>query len=589
MNVVYTIIASIVLGVIVFVTFFCMWLNYSEERDINLINSATNRELSKDVTFYERYVKRLLDIIFAFIGIVLSFPIVLVAVFFIYVEDPGSVIFSQKRVGINKTYFYIHKLRSMKQNTGDIPTHMLTQEEQQKLILKIGRIIRKTSCDEFPQLFDILRGRMSIVSPRPALWNQDDLITERDKYGANDVRPGLTGLAQISGRDELEISVKARLDGEYVEALRKSSWSGFKMDCRCFFGTFAAVIFTKGVVEGGTGTIGKIGRTYTDEKSDKELIGLIGFGECVEVDRTKRKHVLITGADSYIGEQFVKHVKGHYNDNFVIDELDMLNGRWGEKSFSQYDIVFHVAGMAHADVGKISDDIKNKYYEVNTDLAVAVAQKAKNEGVKEFIFMSSMIVYGNSGEYGKKRIIDSTTVPKPANFYGDSKLQADVAVRELASDDFKVLVLRPPMIYGPGCKGNYRTLAKLAQKVSVFPEIDNRRSMLFVGNLCEFLCQIMLVKKMKHNAVVLIPQNSEWTKTSSMVKAIANAKRKKMLITKILNPIVAIGCKMPGKISVLVDKAFGSNCYSHELSNYPGICYQGCDLLKSIEITEGKK
>ena len=142
----------------------------------------------------------------------------------------------------------------------------------------------------------------------------------------------------------------------------------------------------------------------------------------------------------------------------------MIDSSWREKNFSEYDVVYHVAGLAHADVGHVSEEMKEKYYQVNTDLAVEVAKKAKEEGVKEFIFMSSMIIYGNSAPYGKKKIIDENTVPAPANFYGDSKLQADVAIRDLANDNFKVIVLRPPMIYGEGCKGNYQTLIKRSHK-----------------------------------------------------------------------------------------------------------------------------
>ena len=154
----------------------------------------------------------------------------------------------------------------------------------------------------------------------------------------------------------------------------------------------------------------------------------------------------------------------------------------------------------------VSEETKAKYYAVNNGSEVKVAEKAKNEGVKEFIFMSSMIVYGESAPYGTEKIVDEYTVPNPANFYGDSKLQADMAVRDLADDLFKVLVLRPPMIYGKGSKGNYPTLAKLAKKLPVFPDVDNARSMLHIDNLCEFLCQIMLVKERSENAVVLFPQ-----------------------------------------------------------------------------------
>ncbi len=573
MKVLLKILTSIVLFAALITTSICLLMNYAEEHDSSLTDVAINRHLLKGATFYERYIKRVIDIVIAFGGLLVTFPFVAIAGILIYIEDPGNIIFKQKRVGINKSYFYIHKLRSMKQNTGDIPTHLLSQEEQRKMILKIGRFIRKTSIDEFAQMIDILRHRMTLVGPRPALWNQYDLIAERDKYCANDVLPGLTGLAQISGRDELEILVKAKLDGEYVRALRESSWSGFRMDCKCFLGTFASVIFSKGVIEGGTGSASQIGRTYTKGKTDKELIGQIGFGEAVEVDRLTKKKVLITGAGSYIGKSFMEYVKEHYINNFEITELDMMGESWKEKTFSEYDIIYHVAGIAHADVGNVSDQVKNKYYEVNTDLTVEVAKKAKQEGVKEFIFMSSMIVYGDSAPYGKKKVIDENTVPVPVNFYGDSKLQADMAVRDLASNDFKVIVLRPPMIYGAGSKGNYRTLVKLAKKLPVFPDVENERSMLFIGNLCEFLCQIMLIKEMKRNAVVLVPQNVEWTKTSVMVKEIAEAYGKRVVLTKLLRPAVAIVGKMPGKIGGMVSKAFGNSCYLHDLSEYEGVVY----------------
>ena len=227
----------------------------------------------------------------------------------------------------------------------------------------------------------------------------------------------------------------------------------------------------------------------------------------------EHKNILITGAGSYIGESFIAYAKENYPGNFKIDTIDMIDGTWRDYDFSQYDIVYHVAGIAHADVGNVDDETKEKYYAVNTDLAVEVCEKAKAEGVKEFIFMSSMIVYGDSAPYGESKIVNEQTVPHAANFYGDSKLQADVAVRALADERFRVLVLRPPMIYGRNSKGNYPMLAKLAKKLPVFPEVDNQRSMLHIDNLCEFLCQIMLVKDVKENAVVLIPQNAEWTKT----------------------------------------------------------------------------
>ena len=300
------------------------------------------------------------------------------------------------------------------------------------------------------------------------------------------------------------------------------------------------------------------------------------------MDSNTKKKVLITGAGSYIGQSFIEYAQKHYHDNFEIEELDLKDESWKEKDFSNYDIIYHVAGIAHADVGKVSEETKKKYYKVNTGLAVEVAEKAKREGVKTFVFMSSMIVYGESAPYGKRKVIDATTVPQPANFYGDSKLQADVAVRELADDTYKVIVLRPPMIYGKGSKGNYCTLAKLAKKLPIFPDVDNERSMLYIENLCEFLCQIMLLKPYHRNSVVLLPQNGEWTKTSDMVKMIAKASGKKITELQCLAPAVWIGSKMPGKIGGLVDKAFGNNCYEFEASSYGGLKYQNTTVKQSV-------
>ena len=333
----------------------------------------------------------------------------------------------------------------------------------------------------------------------------------------------------------------------------------------------------------------KTGRNYTDGKTKEELIGTIGFGESVCVDKEAKKKVLITGAGSYIGQSFIDYAKKYYPENFEIDELDMVGDSWRECDFSNYDIVYHVAGIAHADVGNVSEETKEKYYAVNTDLTVEVAQKAKTEKVKEFIFMSSMIVYGESAPYGKKKVIDEHTVPTPANFYGDSKLQADVAVRELEDDSFKVIVLRPPMIYGKGSKGNYPVLAKLAKKLPVFPEVDNERSMLYIENLCEFLCQVMLVEQIKQNATVLIPQNAEWTNTSVMVEEIAKVSGKKIAIMKALKPAVAMTGKLPGKIGGMTNKAFGNSCYTHAISVYPGLDYQKISLKQSVDRTESVK
>ena len=199
---------------------------------------------------YQKYAKRLIDLLLSACAIVVLSPVYLLICIAIVADDPGPVFFRQKRVGIHKTYFLILKFRTMKVSTPkDVPTHLLENPEQ--YITRVGKFLRKTSLDELPQIFQIFTGKMAIIGPRPALWNQFDLIAERDKYGANDVRPGLTGWAQINGRDELPIDVKARFDGEYVQNL------SFAFDCKCFFGTIRSVLKSEGVVEGGTGQLEK--------------------------------------------------------------------------------------------------------------------------------------------------------------------------------------------------------------------------------------------------------------------------------------------------------------------------------------------
>lgn len=198
--------------------------------------------------FYEKYIKRVLDVVLSFCGLVVLSPVLLGIAIAIKIDDPGPVLFTQKRLGQNKRYFKLHKFRSMKMCTPhDVPTHELDNPEQ--YITKVGKFLRAHSLDELPQIWDILVGNMSVIGPRPGLWNQDWLTAERDKYGANDVKPGLTGWAQINGRDELEIPDKAKLDGEYVEN------RGFLMDCKCFFKTIFSILKSDGVVEGGTGSI----------------------------------------------------------------------------------------------------------------------------------------------------------------------------------------------------------------------------------------------------------------------------------------------------------------------------------------------
>ena len=201
-------------------------------------------------TLYRRYVKRWIDVLLSALGIILLSPFWIAIVVAIKLDSKGSILFRQKRIGLRKGYFMIWKFRTMRIDTPkDVPTHLMA--DPGRWITRVGRFLRKTSLDELPQLVNILIGDMSVIGPRPALWNQDDLIAERDRCGANDVRPGLTGWAQINGRDELEIPMKAKLDGDYVKRM------SFPFDCRCFFGTILSVLRRDGVVEGGTGEMGK--------------------------------------------------------------------------------------------------------------------------------------------------------------------------------------------------------------------------------------------------------------------------------------------------------------------------------------------
>ena len=216
---------------------------------------------------YKHFVKRLGDIALSSVAIVASaIPMAAIAIA-IKIDDPGPVLFKQRRVGQKKdgeiTYFMIWKFRSMKMSTPhDVPTHLLENPEQ--YITRVGKFIRKTSLDELPQISQVFTGKLSCVGPRPALWSQDDLVAEREKYGANDINPGITGWAQINGRDELEIPVKAKLDGEYTAALNGGFFKGLSMDMKCLFGTVISVLKSDGVVEGGTGELNK--------QKEKELV-----------------------------------------------------------------------------------------------------------------------------------------------------------------------------------------------------------------------------------------------------------------------------------------------------------------------------
>jgi UDP-glucose 4-epimerase len=285
------------------------------------------------------------------------------------------------------------------------------------------------------------------------------------------------------------------------------------------------------------------------------------------------KKILITGANSYIGTSFEKWV-AQWPDKYSVDTVDMKDGSWKEKDFSQYNVVFHVAGIAHVSSDPKMEDL---YYKVNRDLTIEAAKKAKAEGVKQFIFMSSIIVYGDSSS--TKRVISRETVPTPSNFYGNSKLQAEEGITPLESDDFKVTILRPPMIYGKGSKGNYPRLAKLATKLPVFPDIENERSMLHIDNLCEFI-RLMVDNE---ESGLFFPQNKEYVKTSEMVRLIAEAHGKKVRLVKWMNWLI----RLTFGIGV-VNKAFGNLVYEQSLSDYDKANYRIRDLRESILKTEGR-
>ena len=285
------------------------------------------------------------------------------------------------------------------------------------------------------------------------------------------------------------------------------------------------------------------------------------------------KKILITGANSYIGTSVEKWLS-RCPDEYLVDTIDMKTEEWKKKDFFPYDVVFHVAGIAHVSSDPNLEDL---YYKVNCDLTIETAKKAKSEGVKQFIFMSSIIIYGDSSK--DLKVIDKNTIPQPSNFYGNSKLQAEQGILPMSDENFKVVVLRPPMIYGKGSKGNYPKLAKAAIKLPVFPDIDNQRSMLHIDNLCEFIKLIID----NEESGVFFPQNKEYVKTSEMVRLIAEAHGKKIRLVKAFNPILkAVEIKVD-----IVKKVFGNLVYEKSISNYKED-YQIRNLKASIYETEKK-
>lgn len=274
------------------------------------------------------------------------------------------------------------------------------------------------------------------------------------------------------------------------------------------------------------------------------------------------KRILITGANSYIGTSFEKWMQ-QFGDNYKIDTVDMHGDQWKEKDFSQYDSVFHVAGIAHADVSKVSEETKQLYYKVNCDLAVETAEKYKNDlnGKNgQFIYMSSIIIYGEETNINRKRIITADTEPNPSNFYGDSKWQAEKQLKKLKDENLKIVIVRPPMIYGPNSKGNYQQLVKIAKRIPVFPNVKNERSMLNIFRLCEF------IKNRVENSDegIFFPQDDQYVRTSYMVRNLALEYGKKIYLFSWLNWLIYLMGYFPGKVGKIVNKAFGNLVYEKD-------------------------
>lgn len=279
------------------------------------------------------------------------------------------------------------------------------------------------------------------------------------------------------------------------------------------------------------------------------------------------KNILITGKNSYIGTSLENWLMRE-PDKYKVDRVDMRDGSWKEKDFSQYDVVFHVAGIAHI---KETSDNQDLYYKVNRDLTYETAQKAKQDGVEQFIFLSSMSVYGI-----ENGVIDMDTILKPNSAYGKSKIEAEDLINKLQDNSFTVATLRPPMVYGEGCRGNYPRLVGLALKTPIFPNVDNKRSMIYIDNLSEFVKQLID----NRNGGLFFPQNAEYVNTSEMVRLIAEAHGKRVVMTKLFNPLLRL-------LNVsTVNKVFGDLVYDMSMSEYESD-YRVYGFIESIIKTEG--
>lgn len=286
-----------------------------------------------------------------------------------------------------------------------------------------------------------------------------------------------------------------------------------------------------------------------------------------------KKKILIVGANSYIGTSFEKWLLKN-SDSYKVNIIGTLKDEWKTISFADYDSILHVAGIAHVSA---DPKMESLYYKINRDLAIEVASKAKSEGVAQFIFMSSIIIYGKDGRIGEKRVITKSTEYAPVDFYGRSKLEADLGIQELVSEKFKPVIIRTPVVYGPGCKGNFPKLIKLTKKSPVFLDIENQRSMIYIDNLCEFLRLIVD----NESSGVFYPQNKEYVSTSEVVLTAANIMNKKVYMINALNVLLkAVASKVE-----LLNKVFGNKVYDKRLSDQFGWKYCIVSFEQSVEET----
>ncbi len=283
------------------------------------------------------------------------------------------------------------------------------------------------------------------------------------------------------------------------------------------------------------------------------------------------KRVLITGLSSYIGNAFEAWVR---EEPLEITKVSLRDESWKEQSWEGFDAILHVAGKAHADVGGATKEMQQEYYRINRDLTLEAVRKAKADGVHQFIYMSSIIVYGDSAPIGKAKEITKETVPAPANFYGDSKLQAEKAILPLQDEMFLITIIRPPMVYGKGSKGNFPKLVKLSQKMPIFPKIENQRSMIYIKNLCECIRGLIMTEQ----SGIFCPQNPETVHTGELMRLLRKAQGKELHLIPGLTPVV----KLAGHVTGYVNKVFGNLTYAEELSKIPEVAYQRYSLAASI-------